>query len=201
MPRSKFIQAAQLFLICCAGSIAVGLAVYGTKIFVPNSMFFQFVGSGVFCSLFVASAMFLRKLHTVVVVVVSLVLLRVFIGSNSVIEQDESYLHFRNAVYMVGLVVVASVGVASSRWYPKLKFGKFIVWSAASAAVHLAALFLLALIRYQTVSVNPDLVQATAEVAALVGAGIGFGFEMWELFRQRVSGTEENSELGATQVN
>lgn len=191
MQCATFWQATQLFLLCCTGSVAVGLAVYGGNILVPNQVHFQFVASGVFCSAFVVSVMFLRKLHTIVVVGVAFVSMQLFVGLDSLAGQGESYI--RNAAYMACLYIVASVGIASSRWYPRLVFGKFIIWSAISAAVHLVALYVLALVRYQTVSVNPERIQSAAEVGALVGAGIGVGFEVWELVRRRCSGTEENA--------
>ncbi len=70
--------------------------------------------------------------------------------------------------------------------FPALYVGKFVVWGAIFAVTHVCAFLFLVLIKTQSIEANPEFVIMVARIGALLGAGVGLGYELAIIVANRV---------------
>ena len=170
MTAAPIARSATIFAAGLAGSVAVGLAAAGTRIFDPHLAAFQFVVSGaVAAALAAAFASDRARLVAGVAGAACAVLLA--LG-----RPDTPALLLRDLLWVPTLA--ASVWLArrlerAVGWPPA---GRFVYWGVAFAACHLAAFGLLSLANGVPLARGPAF--AVVRIGGLIGAGVGFGGEI-----------------------
>ena len=183
MISAKRSQAALTILLCALVSVIIGLMVYGDQIFNRQTSLFQFVSTGAACGVFVAAFRHYGTKAGLLAVPV------VFLAFLAVTKSSSLTLVFRDVVGVVGWCAAAKIGLVSSGWYPRLVVGKFILWAAAFAFVHLCMFAMLSIVN--SVPIDQHYALFVTKLGALIGAGVGLGYELSELLwsRSRRTGT------------
>lgn len=170
MSHQKFKPALLQFTMCLLGSIAVGYAYFGHRIFDHHLTYFQFILFGAVAGIFVAAWPMVSKRWLLVLGVMA------FFGVIIQAQSDTPTRVIRDAVWILSVVAGVGICLQANRVFPNLKVGKFVIWAAIFAITHTCALCLLGVI--QSVTVNPEFYLMNARIGALAGAGLGLGREL-----------------------
>lgn len=182
-------RAALQFLLCCAGSILVGLACFGPRILDSRQLYFQCVAWGVVASLFVAAWHLARPRWIALFGV---------LACFGVVAQTHAETPVRLTRDAIGVLAVAGavrLSLLSDRALPSLKLGKCVLWGAAFAIVQTLALLLMMLIAGRSTIAGPGIFRTTAQVAAVIGVGVGLGSELADLIWTRRSDRGETPRM------
>ena len=166
-----------LFLLCFAGSGLVGLAVFGTAVFNPRLVYFQFITSGAVVAALVVAFASGGMRAALAVGLVSLVALL------ATLRPTTGALFLRDVLWAPMLVaaVLASLRLSAAVGWPR--FGRFVYWGLVFGACHLAVFAVLTIANGRPF--DADLALTVVRIGALIGAGAGLGKELHELFIAR----------------
>ena len=177
MISTKHSQAVLTILLCALVSVLIGLAVYGARIFNHHTGLFQFVCTGVASGVFVAAFRYYGARVGLLAVPV------VLVAFLALTKSSTSMFVLRDVVSVVGWCAAAKICLVSSGWYPRLVVGKFILWAAVFGFVYLCVFAILILAN--SVPFDPQMASTVTKLGALIGAGVGLGFELSELLWSR----------------
>jgi hypothetical protein len=142
----------------------------GGSVFQPELVSFQFVMSGAIAGVFVGAGILLPWRRTVRIALMIYVLV-LLVNKTEVSNARASY-----AVYVGVLYLGTMGGLWSDRWSSRLRYGKFVIWSAWFGVLHLASVYLLGWILSQPP--EPGIVLVSAQLGASIGAAVGLGNEL-----------------------
>ncbi len=169
------------FLFCFTGSVLMGFLVYGDSVFDSSQVFFQFVGSGLLGAALVAAARVAGLRAVALVVLIGYPVLLISNGSFTGARL------LRDAVGVAGLSGAVLAGMGCNRFFPRRALGKFVIWAAIFGGVHLAMYAILCLANGQPI--DSSWAELTARIGALIGGGLGLGFELSALVWEKMKGT------------
>lgn len=185
MLRQRARLAVLQFMLCSLGSIGLGYSYFGNQIFDPKLTYFQFVLFGVLASVFIAAIPLVKWRWLVPLAVVS------FMGVIFLTKSITPLRVTRDAVWVLVVIAAVWLGLKSNRAFPSLKVGKFVIWSAIFSATHTCAVFMLILITTHSTTANPEFLVMNARIGALLGAGVGLGYELSKILAARVWHNQE----------
>ena len=188
MLRDKVGLAVLEVLLCTMGSIAFGFAYFGHQVFNPELTYFQFVFFGLIAGVFVAASPVWKSRWLLLVGVLT------FLGLLLSTKSNTPMLLIKDAVGVLFVFAAVRLGVWGNRFLPSWPIGKFVVWGAIFAVTHVCAFLLLVLIKTQSIEANPEFVVVMARIGALLGAGVGFGYEIARIVASRVWYSKEGAE-------
>ncbi len=170
MFEDKYSRSVVQFLCCSAGSIIPGVLLFRGSLFQPDWNIFQFLASGALVGLFVASRNFLplRQSGLVAAGIYFLILL--------VKKAEDPDLRIFYAVFVGGIYLATTGALLSDRVFPRMVFGKFIVWAALFGLLYLIAAPLLSWAMSRPLNVGDAL--HNARMGAMLGGATGFGYEI-----------------------
>lgn len=170
-------KAAIRFLLCAGASIGLGYLLVGERIFQPELVSFQFVMSGLIVGLLVAATEWLPR-RRIALVAAGVYFLILVVNK---VEDPDKRVSF--AVYVLVLYLGTMGGLLSNRWFPRLYFGKFVLWAALFGALHLVSVPFLGLVLAQ--SPDSEMMLASGQLGAAMGAAAGMGFELSQYMEER----------------
>lgn len=170
MRRNKIGLAALQVVLCTWGSIGFGYAYVGPLVFDRHLTYFQFVAFGLVAGVFVAAWPLLRPAWLALLAVVA------FLALTITAQSDTPARHVRDAVGVLSLIGAVKVSLLNNRIFRTLAVGKFVVWAAVFAITHVCAVLVLSVLL--SVPIGPGLLPNVARIGALIGAGVGFGYEL-----------------------
>jgi hypothetical protein len=116
MSKAQLLPVALRFVLCWAGSIALGFAFFGERIFQNEMAVFQFVATGAITGIVG------------------------FLAVVGITRSNEAGLLLRNAVLVVAVIVAVQLSLRLGLAFPRVSFGKFVFWGAVFALLHVVAL-------------------------------------------------------------
>ncbi len=180
MSRHKVRLAALKLVLCTLGSVGFGFAYFGHQIFNHELTYFQFVYFGVVAGVFVAVLPTAKSRWLVLMGAFAMLGLALNANSNTPMRL------IRDVVGVLSVFVAVRLGLGAGRMFPALYVGKFVVWGAIFAVTHVCAFLFLVLIKTQSIEANPEFVIMVARIGALLGAGVGLGYELAIIVANRV---------------
>lgn len=183
MLRARIFQIALRFALCWVGSIAVGFVFFGGRIFQTELSVFQFVATGAISGLVVAAAVASGRKWSLLVFIIG------FLATIAFTRSASSARLVRDAVLVVAIILAVHASLRWDRVFPRVPFGKFLLWAAGFALVHAVAVALLAIYQRAPAIVEPAMV--AARIGVLIGVGVGVGYEISEFVSRRWAGRRE----------
>lgn len=170
MDARSILPAALLFASCFLGSVLMGLAFYGRVVFDAHLAYFQFVAAGAMGGGLTVAAAGCKSRSMIIAAMLAFAALLAW-------DSPKSWnLLLRDAVWVLVLVLAVRIGVWNSRVLPRLVFGKFVLWAAVFGALHMGMFAILTLAN--GISFASDSAMLAGRLGALVGAGLGLGYEV-----------------------
>jgi hypothetical protein len=177
MSGMKLIRYALLVILCFVGSMAIGYLSYGTRIFQPNLVFFQFIASGVIASVAVV------VIETRGVRWLLLVFLVLFLAFVLLTRSRTSFQLLRAAVAVGAVIGSVWISMIWDRVFPRVWIGKFVLWAAVFGFVHFVSIALLGAL-LGTFDLGASLLGA--RLGTMIGAGVGLGYEISQMLGGRL---------------
>jgi hypothetical protein len=187
MPSAGRVQVALRFILCWAGSVAIGYAVFGGAIFHSDKTAFQFVATGAISGASIAAASDIRSKRMLAVFIGCFLAVVTITGSTSLTRLS------RDAVMVLSVILAVQAGLRWDTVFPRVVVGKFVLWAAGFALIQCVAVGLLA--AAFGVAIDTHVIVQAATISFLIGVGVGFGYELSEIVGRKLVGYQ----LGAAQ--
>lgn len=187
MSRDRIRRLALHFVFCVAGSVGLGFAFFGQRIFEAHLIYFQCVAYGVVASVFVAAWPIARRRGLVLLGVLA------YLGFVKQTHSETPVLLARDAIGVLSVIGAVGLGLLGDRAFPSLKLGKCFLWGAAFALACSLGILLMLLVARHLTTANPNVVWAGAQIAAVIGVGVGLGNELAHLIAARLWYSDERS--------
>lgn len=180
MPGAGIVQAALRFILCWAGSVAIGFAVFGGAIFHPDKAVYQFVVAGAISGASIAASPGLCSIRMLAVFIGGYLAAIAITGSTSPVRYSTI------AMMVISVILSVQVGLRWDKVFTRIALGKFVLWAAGFGLIRCVAVGLLSVVLGTAIDFH-DIVQA-ATTSILIGAGIGFGYELSEIASRKLFG-------------
>jgi hypothetical protein len=181
------------------GSLLIGLAISGTRIFNIHQVVFQYIGSAIIASVFYSMLTFSSRRNAF------LILAMLFILFEAIERNFEFFYLLRNVLYFAD--IAAAVFIYSEFILPKikeLKFGKFLAFTSLYASFGAILGFILTLIHKNDTTFAEVVRRGYEDISFqfLIGLGIGLGLEIAQLITPPQATSVDNSAtvLGESQL-
>ncbi|MCP4144473.1 MAG: hypothetical protein GY752_04220 [bacterium] len=170
MKQSDLQLAGLRLVLCYLCVVGIGYAVFGSKIFQPKLIYFNFIMSGLIVAMFAATIPVAKKWQLILLAIIS------YVGVLLTTKSQTPTLVIRDTVHVVSIITATKLSIMTHRLYTSMRFGKFVFWAAIFAVAYVSALYLLTTI--QQVTLNEVIPPTIAAMGALIGGGAGIGFEL-----------------------